>query len=292
MAFSRLSPANSVEFHAQELTLCLFSKHLPFMGWQELAKTVKRLGFDGIDLTVRPGGHVAPDRALEDLPRALSAIRKEGLSIPMITTALTTVNDPTAKPILATAGKLGISYFKPGYYKYELIDVRQELETFRVDFTKLVELGKSYGMQCGFHNHEGYIGAPLWDAAKVIDQLDPKWVGYYFDVRHAAVEGGVGGWKIATNLVAPRLKMIAIKDFYWEKSAKGWRIINCPLGEGMVDWTQYFKLLRRANFRGPISLHLEYEIPGKTQPEKEANTIAAIQRDFEFLKTRLLEAYK
>lgn len=254
--------------------------------------TVKGLGFDGIDLTVRPGGHVAPDRALEDLPLAVSAIRKEGLSIPMITTALTTVSDPTARPILATAGKLGIPYFKPGYYKYELIDVRQELETFRSDFTKLVELGKSCGVQCGFHNHEGNIGAPLWDVAKVIDQLDPKWVGYYFDVRHAVVEGGGGGWKIATNLVAPRLKMIAIKDFYWEKSAKGWRIVNCPLGEGMVDWAQYFRLLRQANFRGPISLHLEYEIPGKTQSEKKGNTIAAIQRDVEFLKAKLLEAYK
>lgn len=290
IGFSPLAQATqSDSFYGK---FCLFSKHLPSMNWRQLAMTVKKLGFDGVDLTVRPGGHVLPERAAEDLPEAVAAIKAEGLAVPMISTGLTSSSDPTTKLILSTAGKLGIQYFKPGYYKYEFKDVRRELEKFGAEFTTLVELGKQTGVQCGFHNHEGYIGAPLWDVATVIDRLDPKWAGYYFDVRHAVVEGGAAGWKIATNLVAPRLKMIAVKDFYWEKSAKGWRVVNCPLGEGMVDWRQYFKLLRQANFHGPVSLHLEYEIPGATATAKEENTIAAVQRDLEFLKARFLEAYK
>src|SRR5438034_10868755 len=66
--------------------LVLFSKHLPDMDWRRLAQTVKRSGFDGVDLTVRKGGHVAPERAAEDLPKAAAAIREEGLDLPMITT--------------------------------------------------------------------------------------------------------------------------------------------------------------------------------------------------------------
>ncbi len=288
-----ISPiAETVPANSFNGTLCFFSKHLPAMNWQQLAQTVKKLGFGGVDLTVRPGGHVLPERATEDLPKAVAAIKAEGLAVPMITTGLTSASDPTAKPILSAAGKLGIPFFKPGYYKYEFKDVRRELEKFGVEFAALVELGKQAGVQCGFHNHDGNIGAPLWDVATVIDRLDPKWAGYYFDVRHAVVEGGSAGWKIATNLVAPRLKMIAVKDFYWEKSAKSWRIMNCPLGEGMVDWRQYFKLLRQANFHGPISLHLEYEIPGVTEAAKTENTITAAQRDLEFLKARISEAYK
>lgn len=272
-------------------TLCLFSKHLPSMNWRQLAQTVKKIGFNGVDLTVRPGGHVFPERAAEDLPKAVAAIQAEGLSVPMITTGLTSANDPYAKPILSTAGKLGIHFYKPGYYRYDFKDVRLELEKFRHEFTALIELGKQIGIQCGFHNHESYLGAPVWDVASVIDRLDPKWAGYYFDIRHAVVEGGGAGWKIALNLIAPRLKMIAVKDFYWEKTAKGWRIVNCPLGEGMVDWKQYFKLLRQANFHGPVSLHLEYEIPGATAAAKEENTIAAARRDLEFLKLHIAEAY-
>lgn len=272
-------------------TICLFSKHLPTMDWARMAQAVKKLGFGGVDLTVRPGGHVLPERAAEDLPKAVAAIRAEGLSVPMITTGLTSAGDPAAKPILSTAGKLSIPFFKPGYYRYAFVDVRAELQKAMSDFRALTELSKQSGVQCGYHNHENYIGAQLWDVAQTIDQLDPKWVGYYFDIRHAVAEGGGAGWKMALNLVAPRIKMIAVKDSYWEKTSRGWRQVNCPLGEGMVDWKAYFKTLRQANFHGPVSLHLEYEIPGATKAAQEESTLAAAQRDFEFLKTRLREAY-
>jgi L-ribulose-5-phosphate 3-epimerase len=128
--------------------------------------------------------------------------------------------------------------------------------------------------------------------AGTIDQLDPKWTGYYFDVRHAVCEGGAAGWKIAFNLIAPRIKMIAVKDFYWSKTNRGWQQINCPLGEGMVNWSDYFKMLRQAGFQGPISLHLEYDIPGDNDAAIETNTIASAERDLSFLNSRLQEAYQ
>ncbi len=271
--------------------LCLFSKPLPEMDWRRLAQSAKQVSFDGIDLTVRKGGHVRPERVAEDLPRAVAAIRGQGLEVPMITTELVSIDDAAARPILSTAGKLSIPFFKPGYYQYRFVDVRRELETAGDEFSRLVDLGKQYGIQAGFHNHEGYIGEAVWDIARVMDRLDPKWAGYYFDVRHATAEGGVAGWKIATNLAMPRLKMIAVKDSYWEKTAKGWRQRNCPLGEGMVNWKYYFKALAQAGFHGPVSLHIEYEIPGSTTAAKEENALAAAQRDLAFLKAGLAEAY-
>jgi L-ribulose-5-phosphate 3-epimerase len=273
-------------------TLCFFSKHLPEMNWQQLAQAVKKLGFGGVDLTVRPGGHVLPERAAEDLPKAVAAIRAEGVSVPMITTGLISANDPAAKPILQAAGKLQIPFCKPGYWKYQFADVRRELEKFAGEFRPLAELAKQSGVQIGFHNHADYLGAPLWDVANVIDTLDAKTIGYYFDVRHAVVEGGGAGWKIAFNLIAPRLKMIAVKDFYWEKTARGWRVINCPLGQGMVDWKAYCKLLKQANFQGPVSLHFEYEIAGATKAAQEENTLLAAHKDLAYFKARLQEVYE
>ncbi len=272
--------------------LCLFSKPLPEMEWDRLAKNIKRAGFDGVDLTVRPGGHVLPGRATEDLPKAVAAIRQEGLEVPMITTALTSPDDPAALPILSTAARLSIPYLKPGYYMYDFVDVRSELEKAGREFRRLSDLCGRHGIQIGYHNHEEYVGAPVWDMATVIERLDPKWVGYYFDPRHAVAEGGVGAWKISTNLVLHRLKMVAAKDFYWEKTPdKGWQARNCPLGEGMVDWKYFFKAIARAGFQGPISLHLEYDVPGSTKAAKEENTLAAAQRDLEFLRARVREAY-
>jgi sugar phosphate isomerase/epimerase len=272
-------------------TLCFFSKHLPDMDAVRLARALKPLGFGGVDLTVRPGGHVKPERAAEDLPPFLETLRDGGLEVPLITTGLLSADEPTARPILETAGRQRVPFFKPGYYRYAFVDVVKELETAAAQLRGLAGLSQRCGVQLGFHNHAGYVGAPVWDIARVIDGLDPRWTGYYFDVRHAVVEGGDGGWRAALNLVAPRLKVIAVKDFFWEKTAKGWQQRNCPLGEGMVPWTDFFAALARSGFRGPVSLHMEYDVDGATRAQKEANTLTAAARDLAFLKARLSEAY-
>ena len=149
------------------------------MNWSELAQAAKSAGFAGIDLTVRKGGHVKPERVKDDLPKAVEAIRREGLTVPMITTELLASDDPSAVPILSTAGKLSIPFLKPGYYHYKFVDVLKELEEAGAKFRGLVGLAEQYGVQVGYHNHAGYIGAPIWDMARVMDTLDPRWAGYY-----------------------------------------------------------------------------------------------------------------
>jgi sugar phosphate isomerase/epimerase len=272
-------------------TICFFSKHLPGMDAPRLGRTLKTLGFGGVDLTVRPGGHIDPKRVAQDLPPFVAGIRKEGLSVPMITTEIVTDADPVARPTLETAKALGIPYFKPGYYRYTFVDARKERDAAAAQLRGVAALSAATGVHMGFHNHSGYIGGNIWDIAPVIDTLDPKWAGYYFDVRHAVVEGGDGGWRTAFSLAAPRLPMIALKDFFWEKTAAGWRIRNCPMGEGMVNWKAYFGMLAKAGFHGPASLHFEYEVPGATPEAVETNMIAAAAKDLAFVKARIAEAY-
>ncbi len=272
-------------------TLCFFSKHLPDMDAPRLARAMKTLGFGGVDLTVRPGGHVDPKRVAQDLPPFVEGIRKEGVSVPMITTELVSDADPAARPTFDTAASLRIPYLKPGYYRYAFVDARKEVEAAAAQLRGLAALSARSGVHMGFHNHAGYIGGGIWDIAPVIDGLDPRAVGYYFDVRHAVVEGGDGGWRTAFSVVAPRLSMIALKDFFWEKTATGWRQQNCPMGEGMVNWKAYFGMLAKAGFHGPVSLHLEYQVPGATPQAVEDNTITAATKDLAFVKARLAEAY-
>jgi sugar phosphate isomerase/epimerase len=272
-------------------TLCFFSKHLPGMDAHRLGRALKTLGFDGVDLTVRPGGHIDPKRVAQDLPPFVAGIRQEGLAVPMITTELVSESDPAARPTLETAASLQIPFFKPGYYHYAFVDARTEIAEAGARLRGLAALSARSGVHLGFHNHAGYIGGGIWDIAGVFDTLDPKTAGYYFDVRHAVVEGGDGGWRSAFNVVAPRLSMIALKDFFWEKRAAGWRQQNCPMGEGMVNWKAFFGLLARAGFHGPASLHQEYDVTGATPGAREDNTLAAAARDLAFIKARLAEAY-
>lgn len=87
--------------------ICIFSKHLQWLDYQGMVQTAADIGFDGVDLTVRPGGHVWPERVEEDLPKAVQAVRAAGLDVPMITTAVTDPDDALTARILATASKEG-----------------------------------------------------------------------------------------------------------------------------------------------------------------------------------------
>jgi L-ribulose-5-phosphate 3-epimerase len=272
-------------------TVCLFSKHLPKLDARGLGRAVKPLGFGGVDLTVRPGGHVLPERAASDLAPFVKTLRAEGVDVPMITTALVSASDPTAPAILETAGREQVRFFKAGYFRYQFADVRREIEEAGDALRGLAALAARHGVELGYHNHAGYIGGPVWDVARVMDALDPRSAGYYFDVRHAVAEGGDAGWRSALLYAAPRLKMVAIKDFFWEKTGGAWKQRNCPLGQGMVDWPAFFAILAGAGFQGPVSLHLEYDIAGGTPAAQQENTLRAAARDLAFLKGHLGSAY-
>lgn len=275
--------------------ICLFTDHLDDFGYSygDVAKMLSPLKIAGPDLTVRPGGLVPPERVAEELPKAAAAFRDQGLSIPMISTGLTTARDPSARPTLSTLEKLGIRYYKLGYYPYrDLGKWESELEAARKDLAGLLELGRQFKAHAGFHNHSGAtIGGAMWDSWELLRPLDPAAVGFYFDPSHATIEGAKNGWKLNFQRLSPRLTMVALKDYVWEKTKDGWQSRWCPLGQGMVNWTEFFWMLSKVPFAGPLSLHIEYDPGGSTRPERIDNSLAAAQRDLVFLRGHLAKAF-
>ncbi|MPY88812.1 MAG: TIM barrel protein [Luteitalea sp.] len=272
---------------------CLFSKLLPDLAWKDLGCAVNEAGFDGVDLTVRLKGHVLPERVATDLPRALEAIHAVGTEVPMITTGLLSADDPAAQPTFEAASNGGVRFLKPGYYRYQLEDVRRELVDAGRQLGSLAELGRRYALVVGYHTHAGVVGGPTLDFLPEIEKLDARTVGVYFDVRHAVVEGGRVGWKLAAALAMPRLRMIAVKDYVWEEGAKGkWRDVNCPLGEGMVDWPAFCRMLAEADYQGPVSVHVEYDIEGATPAARRDRALEAARRDLALIKRHMQEAYR
>ncbi len=259
--------------------LCIFSKHLPDLNYEELGKTVADLGLTAVDLTVRPKGHVLPERALEDLPRAVETLRKHGVRVAMITTEITSASDRMANPILRTASALGIPLFKPGYWKYGTGPVEARVKEVGVEIRQLAEMAAEHHIAMGLHNHSGAnVGEAVWDTWEMIRDLDPRWTGFYYDPGHAAIEGGLGGHEVSLRLALPRLKMVAVKDFVWRKEQGRWKSVWVPMGEGMVDWKSTLRETQRAGFQGPISLHIEYE---------PKDMLAAIRHDLDFMRGEL-----
>lgn len=239
--------------------ICVFSKHLQFLGYEALAETVKDLGLDGVDLTVRDGGHVLPERVEEDLPKAVEALRAQGMEAHMITTRFENAEDAYIRPVLQTASALGIRYFRIGGHHYnDQDDPMKTLDTVTKDLRGLAQLAEEYGMVAGYHNHSGYnnVGAPLWDLKLVFDRINSKHLGSNFDLGHATVEGSYGDWQITSRVMAPYTKMVAVKDFQWRRDKPEW----VSLGKGIVHTSDMLKILLGEGFQGPISLHFEYRI--------------------------------
>lgn len=264
--------------------LVLFSKHLQHLTmYKNLAAQCKRLGVDGLDLAVREGAHVLPEKVAEDLPRAVEAMRAEGMEVPMITTRLRGGDDPDARPILEAASKLGIKYVRIGGHRYAKIgDPLARLAACSEDLKKLAPLLDEFDMQAGYHNHSGplNVGAPVWDLHYLFEKTGSRRIGSNFDLGHAMVEGSFGDWQITAQLMARHVKMLAVKDFVWNGAEPKW----VPLGEGIVPVVEMLRVFRASNFAGPVSMHFEYKV------RDDADMIERMAKDVETLRKMISDA--
>lgn len=248
---------------AAPLKVHVFSKHLQFLNYDDMADVAAQIGFDGVDLTVRPKGHVLPERVKEDLPKAVEAIRKAGLSHTMITTAVQDAASTVDRTLLETAASLGIEYYRMNWLAYpENKTIPEAVAQFQQTLKALGQLNKKLGIVGCYQNHSGErAGASLWELWDILQKADPEHTGAQYDIRHAVVEGGLS-WKNGLRLIQPHIKILAIKDFVWTKKDGGYVVQNVPLGEGMVDFKTYFSLLKKYNINVPVSLHYEYPLGG------------------------------
>ena len=102
-----------------ELHISIFSKHLQFLNYNDACDVARQIGFNGLDLTVRPKGHVSPENVEEDLPKATDAMLKYGMEPLMIASNVSDANSPADQMLLSTASKLGYKYYRPAWYKYQ-----------------------------------------------------------------------------------------------------------------------------------------------------------------------------
>lgn len=258
---SALARPNSFKA-ASKKHVCIFSKHLQWLAYSDMARLAAELGFTGIDLTVRPGGHVLPERVRKDLPIAVEQIRAEGLEVPMITTAILDSKDALTRDILETAGKLGIGVYRPGWYKYQKgVPVANVLMQAKQQMSQLQVMNQANNIAASYQNHAGLsVGSSGWDLLKIIEDLDPRWTGVQFDIRHALVEGPTT-WPVFLEILSPYINSLDIKDFTWTNEGEP-KVENVPLGKGLVPFQAYMKELKRFEISADVSIHYEYPLGG------------------------------
>ena len=204
------------------------------------------------------------DEALsKELKKSILEIKKGGSNCEMITTSIENVNRPLDVDIIKTAGQAGIKYYRTGWFKYPKDQSMIEaLDMYRNQVDALGNLNKENGIVGCYQNHSGKkVGASFWEIQKILETVNPDFFGAQYDIRHAVAEGG-NSWENGLQLLHKKIKVIVLKDFKWGKVNGKWKLINVPIGEGMVDFDKYFKLLKKYELNPPVSLHLEYDLGG------------------------------
>ncbi len=299
--FAKISGTDSASLAAtyngeptnKKISVNIFSKHMQWLNYNDMAQLAAELGFDGIDLTVRAGGHVLPERVTTDLPTAVSEIEKAGLKVNMITTDILSGYRYTDS-ILKTATQLGIKNYRMGWYSYDSrLDTLSNIELFKKRFDNLAVKNKHYNIHGDYENHTNFFGASIWDLWLTVKDLTPQYIGCQFDIRHATVDGAEA-WPVNLNLLKNHIGSLTFKDFIWKKTNGKWVVENVPLGTGMVDFKRYFAFIKEYNMQLPLSLHVEYPLGGAengtaklTLPKNEV--IKTIKTDLITLKDWLKE---
>jgi sugar phosphate isomerase/epimerase len=284
-----LGPTASRAFAAttarrDEPVIAVFSKHLQWMPVADIGPVIAESGFRAVDLTVRPDGHVLPERVEADLPRAVEALHRSGLTVPMMTTAITDANDPLTRRVLTTAKKVGITHYRMGYWAFPAIgDPLEELRMMKPRVAAIAALDREIGIRGGYQNHVGTrVGGSVWDLGVLLEGVTPDGLGVQYDIRHAVAEGG-GSWPVALRMIAPHIDTIALKDMIWAQRADGkWEPRSVPLGEGMVDFPAYLRQLLSYGALPPATMHFEYpplEMSGGGSAERRKQTIDGMRRD-------------
>jgi len=253
---SRAAAADDAHFH-------LLSKPLQWLDYDLLAEAVAAAGFQGVELTVRPQGHVEPDRVRTDLPRAIAAARRQGLACDMIVTEVTAADDRQAEEVLETAAAEGVKTYRLGYVHYDPQQpVQESLDHLRAGMELLADLNRRIGITGCYQNHHGSagqrLGGGVWDIHAILAGSDPRWLGCQYDVRHAVAES-TGSWDVPLRLIAPWIRSVCLKDFRWNEQHP-LRPADCRAGQGLVPWNRAFGLLGELGIDGPMSVHCEWPL--------------------------------
>ena len=252
------------------LQVHLFSKHLQFLSIKEASQIAGELGFVGLDLTVRPKGHVLPENVETNLPKAIKDIKSAGISCELITTAISDVQKPYDVKIIKTAADNGVQFYRSDWFKYlDGKTMQESISFYQEKIKELSDVNKQYGIVGCYQNHAGTkIGASYWEVKQLLEKANPDYFGTQYDIRHAMADSGLS-WSNGLKLLHNSVKTIVLKDFKWGQVDGKWKLVNVPIGQGMVDFTTYFKLLKKYGLQPPVSLHLEYPLGGAEKGKRE-----------------------
>lgn len=236
----------------------VFTKPWPEMSLPELGKFVKNMGFDGVELPVRPGYQVTPDNVTRGLPEAAKILADHGVKI-------RSVAGSTDEVTIAAMGEAGVPILRICVSIDMSIGYLATEEKLRREYDGLVPLLDKHGVTLGVQNHYGnFIGSAI-GIMHLIEKYDPKHIGAVLDPAHCGLDGEPDA--MAVDIVWSHLILVNLKSAFWirvtcsEADDVQWKSYWTIGREGITSWPAVANELKKRGYRGDICLPAEYSNP-------------------------------
>jgi sugar phosphate isomerase/epimerase len=216
----------------------------------ELGRIMADIGFQGIELPVRPGFQVEPDKMAKDLPAATKLLADFGLKI-------FSIAGPTDEPTIAACAEAGVPVIRI------CIDLVKDLGYLDTEkywwrrFDELVPLLDKYGVTIGVQNHCDRCVANAIGVRHLIEKYDPRHVAAVWDPAHCGLNGELP--ELAIDILWSNLK-----NAYWdliggpEAPIARWSHYWTDGRHGFAAWPDVVDELKKRDWSGVCCLTAEY----------------------------------
>lgn len=268
--------------------LIMFTKPWKNETLEDLARLVKKLGLDGIELPVRDGYQVTPSNVTERLPEAVDIFGKYGLVIGSVAGSID-------KDTIEAMGKAGISILRVclnidmsrGYF-----DSVKDHQRLILEHQDELEANK---VKVGIQNHNGYCVASALGLHHILSGIPDNIAGAVLDFAHCGVAGEPVD--MAYDIVKDSLMMVNFKSCYQarltgpdEEEAK-WQVLWSTSRNSIYSWKDAINLLSANDYKGYICLPAEYNHLGVKEPIMDNEAAKRVLYDIQYLKS-LMEVAK
>ncbi|MFN3161047.1 MAG: hypothetical protein ACE37I_17160 [Rubinisphaera brasiliensis] len=239
--------------------IAVFTKSFQSWSIDEVCRKFAQLGLSGLDLTVRPGGHIQPNEIKAKLPEAAKIAADNGVKIVQITSAVTDDGDYARDLFLPGSwASTNQGDYRSGKLTKPLIGSSPLRRVWRPG-----QVAADSGVMpvCTFiperYSFSRHVGLLLLQ-----DFIRRKWA--FVDMLHMSVRKGAPRWQQGLGLLKPWIKLCAVKNYIWEERGRDkhgqqkWKWETCPLADGISPIPDFVSVLKSFNYNGPYSLHSEY----------------------------------
>ncbi|MCM8760392.1 MAG: sugar phosphate isomerase/epimerase [Candidatus Omnitrophica bacterium] len=243
---------------------------------KELARYVKHLGFNGVELPVRDGYEVTPENVEKKLPEVVKIFADNGLTVPSIAPF-----PPVQEKVIASCGNANVKIIRMCVEISPEIGYMKTMKQLWKEFDELVPVLERYNVSIGIQNHCDLFIPHALGIRYLIERYSPKHFCAVWDPMHCALNGEDP--RLAVDILWDYLGMVNLKNAYWRRTTGTeaeyvqWKYYLTSGRQGLASWPLVAQVLKERNYKGIICLTAEYT--------DERSVDRLIKEDIEFAKS-------